>query len=259
MPTPRTRIFALAIALFGTTSCGGSDDDPGTGPTGSFTMTVTPSAISVNADNTGVSRPPSMPVSGRMASAMVQSQGVATLNVQVTRIGGYDRQVRVQVDNPIGGVSYSDLRIGSSGSGTFDVIAGPSAPAGTSTMTLRGTGTGAADQTAQVQLTIVAQGTIGLAVAPIGQSIRQGQSGTVTATLTRGSGFTGAIAMTAINVPSGVTVNFNPASAPGGSTTSTGTITVGAAVPVGAYTFTAQASGTGVDTKTVVVNFTVNP
>jgi len=93
--------------------------------------------------------------------------------------------------------------------------------------------------------------------SPSSVNVMQGAQGTSTITTTVSGGFNSAIALSASGLPSGTTVNFNPASisAPG-SGTSTMTITVGAGTAVGTYPITVSASGGGIQ-HTAIVNLTV--
>ncbi|HEU4389441.1 MAG TPA: hypothetical protein VFV34_16675, partial [Blastocatellia bacterium] len=69
-----------------------------------------------------------------------------------------------------------------------------------------------------------------LSASPSSVTINRGQSGTSTITITRTGGFTGSVAFSASNLPSGVTASFSPASATGGSSTVTLTASSSAAI-----------------------------
>src|SRR5436309_13467850 len=80
-----------------------------------------------------------------------------------------------------------------------------------------------------------------LSVAPTALTIAQGANGTATVTITR-TNFTGAVTLSLGNAPTGVTGSFNPAAPTG--TSSTLTVSVGAAVAPGVYNLTVDGTGT---------------
>ncbi len=86
-------------------------------------------------------------------------------------------------------------------------------------------------------------------------SIQQGASGTCTVTATAIGGFSGSIALSVSNLPSGVATTFSSTSiVPGGS--STLTINVGSSVATGKYTFSVTGAS-GTLTHSVSVGLTV--
>jgi len=99
--------------------------------------------------------------------------------------------------------------------------------------------------------------TIAIALAPTTATVARGATATTTVTLTRGGNYTGAVTLAASSSNTGVTVAFNPASLPNGTTASTATITVGATATTGATTLTFTASGAGVTSATSTLALTV--
>jgi hypothetical protein len=79
-----------------------------------------------------------------------------------------------------------------------------------------------------------------LSLTPTAVTVEQGATGTTTITVTR-SNFTGAVTLSLGNAPAGVTGSFNP-TAPTG-TSSTLTVSVGAAVASGVYNLTVDGTG----------------
>jgi len=116
-------------------------------------------------------------------------------------------------------------------SGTYTVIAGSYLSGfydGTGSYVLRVDGaTASADYT--------------LALEPAALTIAQGATGGATVTITR-TNFTGAVTLSLGNAPTGVTGSFAPAAPTG--TTSTLTVSVGAAVPPGVYNLTVDGTAT---------------
>lgn len=93
-----------------------------------------------------------------------------------------------------------------------------------------------------------------IAASPSALSIARGSSGVVSIAITRSGGFTGAVALTASGLPSGVTAIFNPASATGAS--STLTLTASSTAASGAATVTITGVS-GTTTRTATVTLTV--
>src|SRR6266516_3987411 len=80
-----------------------------------------------------------------------------------------------------------------------------------------------------------------LSLAPAALTVAQAANGTATVTITR-TNFTGAVTLSLGGAPTGVTGSFNPA-APAG-TSSTVTLSVGAAVAPGVYNLTVDGTAT---------------
>jgi hypothetical protein len=85
-------------------------------------------------------------------------------------------------------------------------------------------------------------------------SVAQGGNTNVTVNVVRTGGFAGAVNLTATGLPSGLTASFNPASAPGA--TSTLTLTAAAGLAVGAYPIVIR--GNFILLAEQTVNLTVN-
>lgn len=88
-------------------------------------------------------------------------------------------------------------------------------------------------------------------------TVVQGQSGTVTTTITRVNGFTGDIDLTVENAPAGVTPTFTPAKLPNGSTSSSLQLAAAPGATPGPYTLTIRARGAGVTDQTVALSLAV--
>jgi hypothetical protein len=98
-----------------------------------------------------------------------------------------------------------------------------------------------------------------MALSPTAVSLQQGAAGSATATLTRNNGFSGAVALAASGMPTGLAVTANPSSVTG--TTSTLNISAALTVPVGNYPITITAIGSGVPNQvaTLAVQVTSAP
>jgi hypothetical protein len=224
---------AVALALGSTlvlAACGG-DDEP-TPPTQSFTLSVAPTTLSIQAGQTG------------------------TITPTITRSGGFTGAVQVTVTGLPTGVTASDLNIASGATtGTITLTAAASAAAGNATLTVNATGQGVTAQTGTVALTITAAPGFTLAVTPTTVSIAAGASGSATANITRTGGFTGAVNLTSSGAPAGVTVAFTPASVTGASAAIA--VNVAANVAPGNYPVTVTGAATGQTNRTATLTVTV--
>jgi len=94
-----------------------------------------------------------------------------------------------------------------------------------------------------------------MALSTASDSLQQGATGSATVTLTRNNGFSGAVALVASGMPTGLTVSANPSSITG--TTSTLNISAALTVPVGNYPITITATGSGVPTQVATLGVQV--
>jgi hypothetical protein len=207
-------------------------------PTPNFTISASPTSVSVVQGNSGTS----------------------TISTAVS--GGFNSAIALSASGVPAGttVSFNPTSIAAPGSGssTMTMAVGASTAAGAYTITVTGTGGGVTHST-NVSLTVTAAPVpdFALSVSPTSKSIAQGGSGTVTATTAVSGGFNSAISLSSSGAPSGTTVSFNPTSiAAPGSGSSTMTITVGASTAAGTYPITVTGTGGGI-THTATVSLTV--
>src|SRR5947209_263341 len=106
------------------------------------------------------------------------------------------------------------------------------------TLTVVGAGT-PGNRSTPLTLTVSAAADYTLSVSPAALTIGQGATGTSAVTITR-TNFTGAVTLSLGTAPAGVTGSFNPAAPTG--TSSTLTVSVGAAVAPGVYNLTVDGS-----------------
>lgn len=249
-------VLAAGFSTILLSACGG--DDPTPPQTPAFTLAVTPTTLSVQAGGvpTSIALASVESEADAALSNVTGAAGTGTLNVAITRSGGFEGAVTIAVEGLPTGVTASALTIAPGLlTGTITITAAANATVGTATLTVRGTGTGVTAQTANVQLTITASPSFALTLTPTALSVQQGQSGTATANIARSGGFAGSVALTSTGAPAGVTVAFNPASATGA--TSAITVTVGATVAPGVYPITVQGASTGLTNQTAVLTLTV--
>jgi len=100
-------------------------------------------------------------------------------------------------------------------------------------------------------------GSIQVAVNPATLSIEQGTSGSVTLSLTRGGGFTGAVSLAVSGLPTGITATVSPAQLSASETSASVTATAAAAVAPNTYTATVTATAQGVSQATATYQLTV--
>jgi subtilase family serine protease len=203
--------------------------------TPAFTISASPTAVSVAAGNSGTS----------------------TITTAVS--GGFDSAVALTAsDAPTGvTVSFSSASIAAPGSGTSTVtfaVASTTA-AGTYSITITGTG-GGLTQTATVSLTVTStvSGGFTISASPASITVDRDSSGTATITTAVTGSFNSAITLSASGQGSGQTVTFSPSSiAAPGSGTSTMTVKVGRTT--GDHTITITATGGGkTETTTVTLD-----
>lgn len=241
---------ALLVAV---AACGGGGDES-TGPTPSFTMSISPSTLSLEPGASGnitLARPAA---DGASAIALAATTGNVT--VSIVRSGGFEGAVTVTVEGLPSGVTAGSATIAAGAtSASLTFTASGSATATTTSVTIRGSATGLTARTATLSLTVTPPPSIALSLSPASLAIEQGQSLQSTATITRNGGFAGGVTLSASGQPALMSVQFNPATATGA--TSTITVGVGPGVATGTYPVTITASGTGVANATAILTVTV--
>lgn len=209
---------ALATGLIVLTSYCGGGDGGGTEPTGSIQVAVNPTSLTLPQGGTG------------------------TVNLVLTRGGGFSANVDVTVTGLPAGITASVVPAqltGTTTSAVVTVTVAASVAVGSYTATVQASATGVGSVTTQYTVNVTAAGNFSLSVSPTGATVQQGSSGTATVTITR-TNFTGIVNLSLLNPPANVTATFTPASTTG--TTSTVTINVGAAAATGPVTLTIQGS-----------------
>jgi hypothetical protein len=128
-----SRRVLSAIVLLAATGCGGGDD--GSGPTGSISLTASPSALTIPQGGTGM------------------------VTVTLLRVGGFADAVNVSVTGLPTGVTLSVTPAQLTGQTTQAIVTvnvSSTVPAGTYTATVSGTATGVGTATASYTLTVTA-------------------------------------------------------------------------------------------------------
>ncbi|MDH3205821.1 MAG: hypothetical protein OEO79_04375 [Gemmatimonadota bacterium] len=135
---------------------------------------------------------------------------------------------------------------------TLDV--GGSVTPGDYNLTVRGTSTSLADETAGLTLTVPTPA--GFSLASItAVSVQQGSSGVRTVTIDRTGGFTGDVTVTVTDLAAGITASVDPVSTTGNSVDVT--INVAGSVTPGAYTATVRGNASSLPESTQVLDIAV--
>jgi kumamolisin len=207
-----------------------------TSATPNFTISASPTSVSVAQGSSGTSTITSNFVNGFASAVALTASGVPT---GVT-------------------ASFSPTSITSSGgTSTLTLQVASTTATGTYTITVTGT-SGTLTHTTTVALTVTASASanFALSASPTSLTVVRGNSGTSTITSTVSGGFNSAVALSAKGQPSSVTVSFSPTSiAAPGSGTSTMTVKTSTRT-TGTYTITITGKGGG-KTNTTKVSLTI--
>ncbi len=210
---------------------------PNCGATPDFSISASPSSVSVAQGSSGMS------------------------TITTTALNGFNSAITLSATGQPSGVTVSfnpnPIAAPGSGSSTMTMAVGSTVAAGTYTITVTGTGAGVTHTTA-VSLTVLTAGAdFSISASPNAVTVARRTSGTSTITTTALNGFNSSIALSASGQPRGVTVSFNPATvAAPGSGTSTMTIAAGNNAALGTSTITVTGKGGG-NTHTTTVTVTV--
>jgi subtilase family serine protease len=199
--------------------------------TASFTLSDSPSSLSVTQGSSGTS------------------------TITVTDVNGFTGSVTLAASGLPSGVTAAFGTNPTTGTSVLTLTASSTATTGAATVTITGT-SGSLTATTTLALTVTATATpsFTLAASPASLSVTQGSSGTSTITVTDKNGFTGSVTLAASGLPSGVTAAFgtNP-------TTGTSVLTLTASATATTGTATVTITGTsGSLTATTTVALTVN-
>ncbi|GEM_PF-2265398 len=248
---------------------------PGTGNTGTITLTATTSvtlgtttqtvtasgttiASVTDTFNLTVSRPSGIGSLSVTPSSVTLNPGASvSLTATITRVNGYTGSVSLLITSTLpSGVTATYSGPGTGNTGTITLTATTSVTLGTTTQTVTASGTTIASVTDTFDLTVAnLAGIGGLEVLPSPITLYPGTSGAVTANITRINGYTGSVSLLITStLPTGVTASY---SGPGTANTGTITLTVDTSTALGTWTLTVRAGGTGIDSVTDTFDLTV--
>jgi kumamolisin len=210
----------------------------GSAATSGFTLSASPSSVSVVRGNSGAS------------------------TITATVVDGFDSSIALSASGEPTGVTitFNPTPIAAPGSGTSTMTMAVASTTATGTYTVTVTGTGGGiTHTATVSLTVTAAttGAFTISVSPAAGYLYQGTSGYAVITTAVSGGFDSAVALTASGQPTGGTVSFSPASiAAPGSGTSDMLLSVSRTAATGTYPITITGTGGGI-THTTTLSFEV--
>jgi len=204
---------------------------------------------------------PSFTLSASPSSLSITQGSSGTSTISVADAGGFSGSVTLAASGLPSGVTAAFGTNPTTGTSVLTLTASSTATTGTSTVTITGT-SGSLTATATVALTVSATATpnFTIAASPASMTVTQGANGTSTITITSTGGFNSATTLSATGLPTGVTAAFstNPVTpAANGSATSTLTLTASASATVGAATVTITGTS-GSTTHSATIALTVN-
>jgi subtilase family serine protease len=204
---------------------------------------------------------PSFTLSASPSSLSVTQGSSGTSTITVTDAGGFSGSVTLAASGLPSGVTAAFGTNPTTGTSVLTLTASSTATTGTSTVTITGT-SGSLTATTTVALTVSATATpnFTISASPASVTVTQGANGTSMITITSTGGFNAATTLSATGLPAGVTAAFstNPVTpAANGSATSTLTLTASASATVGAATVTITGTS-GSTTHSTTIALTVN-
>lgn len=198
------------------------------------------------------------------ATTLNVTQGTAgNVGITVSRSNGFADAITLAASGAPNGVTatFAPATVAAGATTSTLAFAVPAnATPGSYPVTITASGTGVANASTLVTLTITAAATpaFGLSAAPAALTVTAGQSATSTVTAARSGGFAGDVAVTVTGAPAGMTATLAPTTIAANGTTSTLTVTTTGAVVPGNYTLTVNGTGTAVSAQSTTVAVTVN-
>jgi Pro-kumamolisin, activation domain len=197
---------------------------------------------------------PSFTLAAAPAVLSVTQGGTGTSVVTVTPLNGFTGAAALAIGALPAGVTASFTPASTASTSTLKLTASTAALLGPATVTITAT-SGAISSQASIALTVAAAPSFKLSSGVANLNVAPGGAGTAAITVLPQAGFSGAVALTATGLPTGVTASFTPA-----STTTTSslklTATAGAAVKVSQFTINGTS---GSLSASVAITVTVTP
>jgi hypothetical protein len=192
-------------------------------------------------------------VSATPANQTVSAGQAATYTATVTPLSGFNGSVDFTVTGvPAGATAaFTPSSVAGGASTTLQISTSAATPAGSYPLVVRGT-SGAVTRTANITLAVVT-GDFTIAVNPTARTVNRGSSTTYTVTVTPGTGFSSAVALTVSGMPPRTSGAFSPPSITGAGT-SVFTFTTTKPAQKGTRTLTITGAGGG---RTHAVDVTV--
>lgn len=205
---------------------------PGSAPVPDFTLSASPSSLTVTQGGSG------------------------NTTIAVTPANGFSGSVTLSASSLPSGVTASFATNPTTSTSLLTLATSAAAATGTTTISITGA-SGSLTHSTSVTLTVNAAAPppdFSLSAFPTGVTITQGTAGGSTVTITPTNGFAGNVTLSSWGLPSGVTASFNPSTT---ATTSALTLTASATAATGNFTVTISGAS-GNLTRTTTVSLTVN-
>ncbi|HEV3040815.1 MAG TPA: hypothetical protein VHA33_23820 [Candidatus Angelobacter sp.] len=190
--------------------------------------------------NCGTPPTPDFSVSASPSSVSVVQGSTGTSTVTVTPLNGFTGTVSLSASGlPAGVTATLNPASTTGGNSTLTFTASNTATLGTVTVTVTGT-SGTLTHSTTISLTITSNApapNFTISVLPTSLSVTRGTSGHYTVTITGQNGFSGTVSLSVTGLGSRVTATFNPTTITG-SGTSTLTVTVNRRATTGTRTLT---------------------
>jgi subtilase family serine protease len=204
---------------------------------------------------------PSFTLSDSPSSLTITQGGSGTSTITVNDVNGFTGSVTLAASGLPSGVTAAFGTNPTTGTSVLTLTASATATTGTATVTITGT-SGSLTATTTLALTVNSTATPAFSVSasPTSVTVTQGSSGSSTITVTSTGGFNSATTLSASGLPSGVTAAFstNPVTPPAnGSATSTLTLTASSSATVGTATVTITGTS-GSTSHSTTITLTVN-
>ena len=204
---------------------------------------------------------PSFTLSDSPSSLTITQGGSGTSTITVNDVNGFSGSVTLAASGLPSGVTATFGTNPTTGTSVLTLTASSTATTGSATVTITGTsGSLTASTTLALTVNSTATPNFTIAASPTSVTVTQGTSGTSTITITSTGGFNSATTLAASGLPSGVTAAFstNPVTPPAnGSATSTLTLTASSTATVGTATVTITGTS-GSTSHSTTIALTVN-
>jgi subtilase family serine protease len=204
---------------------------------------------------------PSFTLSDSPSSLTITQGGSGTSTITVNDVNGFSGSVTLAASGLPSGVTATFGTNPTTGTSVLTLTASSTATTGSATVTITGTsGSLTASTTLALTVNSTATPNFTIAASPTSVTVTQGASGTSTITITSTGGFNSATTLAASGLPSGVTAAFstNPVTPPAnGSATSTLTLTASSTATVGTATVTITGTS-GSTSHSTTIALTVN-
>ena len=225
--------------------------------------------VTINGSGGGLSRsttlsltvnappPPDFTLSASPSNLTVNRGASGASTITITPTGGFTSSVALSASGLPGGVTATfNPTSTTGGSSALTLAASSTAATGMTSVTINGSG-GGLTRSATLILTVNAPPPTDftLSASPASLTVNRGASGASTITITRTGGFTSSVALSATGLPGGVTATFNPPSTTGAS--STLTLAASSAATTGTVNVTVSGTGGGL-TRSTALSLTVN-